>query len=108
MRVLQLDVLVAEERPGGEEGAVEGQRAPEVEGRFFVLRGEGVVVADDAVGFGPEGVDGCGEVGEEGEGRGLVAHVQDVRVDVEGVEAVGGEGQDGVEGGLGGVVVWEG
>ena len=105
MRVFELDVLVAEERPGSEEGAVEGEGAAEVEGRFFVLRREGVVVTDDAVGFRAEGINGSGKIGKKGEGGGLATYMEYVGVDVEGVEAVGGEGKDGVEGGLGGVVV---
>ena len=66
VRVLHLRVLVAHERPGGEEGAVEGQRASEVHDGFFVLGFERVVVADDAAGFGAEFVGAGGELREEG------------------------------------------
>lgn len=113
VRVLHLDVFVAHEGPGGEEGAVQREGAPEVHDGFFVLGFEGVVVADDAAGFRAEFVGGCGELGEEGE-FGAGAHdVQDVGVVVEGVEAVGGGLDDGGEDGFGffevfGVVVEEG
>ena len=105
MRVFELDVFVAEKRPGGEEGAIKSQGATKIEGRLFVLRRKGIVIADDAVGFRPERVDGRSEVRKVGESRILRSHVEDVRIDIEGVEAVWSECEDGVKGGLGGIVV---
>ncbi len=112
VRVLHLDVFVAHEGPGGEEGAVQGQGAPEVHDGFFVLGFEGVVVADDAAGFGAEFVGGCGELGEEGEFGPGGHDVQHVGVVVQGVEAVRGGVDEGGEDGFGffeifGVVVEE-
>ena len=88
VRVFHLDVLVAHERPGGEEVAVEGEGAPEVLDRFLVLGFERVVVADDAAGFGAEFVGCGGELGDEGEFGAGGHDIEDVGVVVEGVDAV--------------------
>lgn len=99
VRVLDLDVLVAHERPGGQKGPVEGQCAPEVHDRFFVLGFQAVVVADDAACFRAELVRRGGELREEGEPRPVRHDVQHVGVVVQGVEAVrvplDEEGEDG-------------
>lgn len=92
--VLELDVLVAHEGPGGEAGAVQGQGAAEVVYGFFVLGEQRVVVADDDAGFGAEFVGGGAEMGEEGEFGAQSHDVEDVGVVVEGVEAMGVEGEE--------------
>jgi len=106
VRVLHLDVLVAHERPGGEEGAVEGEGAAEVHDGFFVLRFEAVVVADHAACFGAEFVGCGGELGEEGEFGAGGHDVEDVGVVVEGVDAVRVVVHEGGEDGFGFVEVW--
>ena len=97
MRVLHLDILVAHERPGGEEGSVECQRASEVVDGFFVLRFQAVVVSDHAACFGPELVGCAGEVREEGEFGPCGHDVEDVGVVVESVDPVRGALEDGGE-----------
>lgn len=80
---------MAHKGPSGEEVAIESQRAAEIVDCFFVLGFEGVVVADDAAGFGAKFVGGSGELGEEGEFGAGPHDEEEVGVVVEGVDAVG-------------------
>lgn len=80
---------MSHECPRGGEGAVERERAAEVDDGFLVLREQRIVVSHDNACLRAELVGQRRGVCEEGEFRAQRHNVEDVGVDVEGVETVG-------------------
>jgi hypothetical protein len=86
--VLQLHVLVSEQRPRRDVARIEPQRALEVGDRLDVLALDAVVVADDDARFRSIAIDARRLVRQHRQLGGLVLHVENVGVPVELVEAV--------------------